>query len=804
MIELGAFKRAIRSLRRSPAYVAVAVLSLGVALGLTTATFVMVDGALHPKVQFADPGRLFDVELRYGNQHQPPSFDELARVLRAVPAVEDAAVTHGDNGYLRASGVPTEYFVRYITPNLFRMAGIRLRLGRYPVPGEVAAERAVVVSSRLWTDMFADRPAIEDATVAFGGHLYTVVGVLPTGDDGGLSGDIILPTPSATNVKYRRSGSVHVKLRPGFDSAAVQAQLATVASALTALYVSPSSASPPYRLDLVSWIPKPRRLSDSLFELLLTVIAFGVLMIGCTNVAALGLARGLTRRRDLALRMALGASRGSIAAEVVSESLVIATLGAATGVGVAAAVVGMLTHMVPADLAKWGMYLPSVSGWVFSRSAIALTAGMLVAGGIPAWRTSRVSPVDPLKDEAGTTTGRSRNEFRLLVISELAVAMVLLMLTSLVALSTRNMLRFDYGFDDSVLLTVEAMVPPGGPDSTPASALQFENRLVQRLRTVPGVAAASLGGEGVFEGGELATDETGDVPLPRRMMYHIAGPEFFATAGIPLVDGRDITEGDGAGEGAIVLSQSAARLLFPHGGALGRMVKLGDVHSSQPWIPIVGIAKDVSLGISDDPTDVLNVYAEPPLSMFPKSGESPTVRGLGILARAPHPNAALLHAIERDLQDVLPEDGGVRVSTWTSYRESAVRQHRFFERLLSALSFSSLILGAIGLFSVMSYSVGQRMREFAVRQALGATPRNIVRVVLTGAFEMALGGTAIGALLSFWASAGISSQLFAVKNTDPVSLVIAEATLLTVAIVAALVPALRAMGADPAEILRSS
>ncbi len=804
MIELGPLKRTIRSLRRSPAYVAVAVLSLGVALGLTTATFAMVDGALHPKVQFADPGRLFSVDLRYGDQHHLPSVDELARVLRAAPAVADVAVTHGDNVYIKTGGVPTEYFVRYVTPNLFGMAGVRLRMGRYPVPGEVAAERAVLVSSRLWTDMFADRPAIDDATVSFGGHLYSIVGVLPTGDNGGLSGDIMLPTASATNVKYRRSGSLHVKLRPGFDAAAVQAQLAAVASGLTAHYVSANSASPPYRLDLISWVPEPRMLSDNLFELLLTAIAFGVLLIGCTNVAALGLARGLTRRRDVALRMALGASQGSIAAEVVTESLVIAALGTVTGVGVAAAVVGLLTHLVPADLAKWGMYLPSVSGWVFSRSAIALTAGMLVAGGIPAWRTSRVSPLDPLNDEAGTTTGRSRNEFRLLVISELAVAMVLLMLTSLVALSTRNMLRFDYGFDDSVLLTVQAMLPPGGPDSTPASALQFENRLVRRLRTVPGVAAASLVGVGVFEGGELATDEAGDVMLPRRMMYQIAGPGFFATAGIPLVDGRDVTEGDGAGEGAIVLSQSAARLLFPHGGALGRMVKLGGVRSKQPWIPVIGIAKDVSLGISDDPTDVLNIYADPPPSMFPVLGESPTLRGLDVLARAPHPNAALAHAIERDLQEALPVDGGVRVSTWTSYRESAVRQNRFFERLLSMLSFSSLILGAIGLFSVMSYGVGQRMREFAVRQALGATPRNIVRLVLTGAFEMALGGTALGALLSFWASAGISSQLFAVKNTDPVSLVIAEATLLAVAMVAALVPALRAMRADPVEILRSS
>jgi hypothetical protein len=415
-----------------------------------------------------------------------------------------------------------------------------------------------------------------------------------------------------------------------------------------------------------------------------------------------------------------------------------------------------------------------------------------------------VSPADPLKDAAGTTTGRSRNEFRILVMSELAVAMVLLMLTSLVALSTRNILHFDYGFDDSVLLSVSAMVPPGGPDSTVASALRFENRLVQRLRTVPGVAAATVGGMGILDGGKIATDEVGDVPLPKRLTYSIAGPDFFATAGIPLVQGRDVTEGDAAASGAIVLSKSAAQLLFPHGGAVGRMVKLGDVRSNDPWIPVVGIAKDVNLGLSDDPTDVLQVYAQLPPTSFPELSGTSTSFGLDVIARAPHPSPALIHTIERDLQDVIPPDAGVRVTPWTEYRANAVRQNQFFERLLSMLSLSALVLGSIGLFSVMSYSVGQRMREFAVRQALGATPRNIIRVVLTGAFEMALGGTAFGALLSFWASAGLSWGLFGVKNTDPVSLVIAEATLLAVTMAASLVPAVRAMRANPVEILRST
>lgn len=803
MIELESLRRTIRSLQRSPTYVTVSVLSLGVALGLTTATFALVDGVLHRQLRFADPARLFTVDLRYGNQHQPPSNDEMARVLRVVPAVEDVALAHGDRAFIKSNGVPTEFFVRYVTPNLFRMEGVRLAKGRYPIPSEVAAGQAVVVSERLWTRVFAGRPDIGDASVTVSGHVYSVVGVLPTGENGGLNGDVIVPSDEAGQTPYRRSGSVYVKLRAGVDSAAVRAQLAAVAAGLTSRYVSPNSASPPYHIDLVSWIPEPVKLGQHLFELLLTVLAFGVLLIGCTNVAALGLARGLSRRRDFALRMALGASRRTIATDLIAESAIIALIGGAVGVGVGAAMIGVLTHMVPADFTLWGMFLPSVSGWVYSRSLLALTLGLLVAAGVPAWRASRVSPADPLKDEAGTTTGRSRNEFRLLVIAELAIAMVLLMLTSLVALSTRNILHFDYGFDDSVLLSVRPILPSGGPDSTPAASLQFENGLVRRLRGVTGVAAASLTGFGVLENDKLATDESGDAALPRRLQYYVAGPEYFATAGIPLVQGRDVTEADAAHDGAVVLSQSAARLLFPHGGAVGRMIKLGSVRSRLPWIPIVGIAKDVDLGITDDPTDMITIYADPPPSMFPASGRS-TVEGLELLARAPHPNAGLVRDIERDLQDALPPDGVISAVPWSSYRSSAVRQNQFFEHLLSLLSFSALMLASLGLFSVTSYSVGRRMREFAVRQALGATPLDIVRGVLTAAFEMALGGTAIGALLSFWASAGMSWGLFGVKNTDPVSLVIAEGTLMAVALAAALVPAVRAMRANPVEILRSS
>ena len=804
MMEFGAFRRAWRSLRRSPGFLAVSVLSLGVALGLTVATFAMVNGALYQKVLFAHPERLFFTNLRYGNQHQMPSPGEQQRSLRALPAVQDVGVTSSNRVFLNAGGRPNSYIIAHATPNLFTMEGVRLRMGRYPTSAEMVVGRAVIMSSRLWTDMFANRPKIDDATITLSGRIYSIVGVWPQGDAGPVGADVTIPFASAGDVDRLKYGGVIVQLRAGVDSLAVKAQLATLAAGFTAEYVAPTSASPPYLLQLDTMVPQPPKLRDNLFELLLTAIGFGVLLIGCTNVTALALARGLTRKRDYALRIALGASRASIAGDVLNEIVVIAVLGTIVGAAVALAVVGILTHMVPEDLARWGMYIPDLSGRVFIWSALALAGGMLVAGGVPAWRASRVSPADPLKDNAGTTTGRTRNEFRFLVISELAVAMVLLMLTSLVTLSTRNILNFDYGFNISPLVNVNSFDLSRAGDSSMRAMQQKQERIVQRLRGMPGVAAASIQGSGDFPGRFLATDDRGDMQLPRAMSYQVTGPGYFVTSGIPLVSGRDIAGGDATGNGAVVLSQTAARRFFPHENPVGHMLKIDDVKSDMPWLPVIGVAKDVAFGPSDDPDTFLKVYVQLPPSAFPDSAGRPWLFGLGVLARVPHPDAARTRALQFGIRDLVPANNVPTVTAWTSYQASRARQNEFFGRLLSMLSFSALVLGSIGLFSVLSYSVGQRMREFAVRQALGATPRNIVRVVLTGAFEMAIGGTAVGALLSFWASSGISSLLFGVKNTDPMSLVIAEATLMAVALAAALVPAFRAMRADPVEILRSS
>jgi putative ABC transport system permease protein len=270
---------------------------------------------------------------------------------------------------------------------------------------------------------------------------------------------------------------------------------------------------------------------------------------------------------------------------------------------------------------------------------------------------------------------------------------------------------------------------------------------------------------------------------------------FFATLGVPLAEGRDFEEGDRANGGAMILSTRAARILFPHGGAVGHTVRWGGEKGR--WLPVVGVARDFEMyfrnpdGREPDPPVFVSVTQR-------------HMDGWGIVIRPRIDDPKLALALHAVLRDALPPKASAQVRPWSENYELQIRGAKFFADLFGFIATAAMLLGAAGLFSVLSYAVSQRMREFAVRSALGAERRDILVVVLKYALEMSLAGTAIGAVLSFWASSGVSSFLFGVKNTDPVSLVVAELVLLSITMGAALIPAIRATRADPVEVLRAS
>jgi predicted permease len=789
--------RTIRQLRRSPAFAAVATLSLAVGLGLSAATFAMVDSMLHPKIPIADVDRLFRANLRFGNQKHPPSILEQVRALELLPGVERVTAIAGYSERVRADvdGVESYPTFARTTPDFFATIGVAPRLGRLPNNDEIGARSAVVLSASAWKKLFPKQTTLDGASIKTDDRTYSVVGVLAPGFETLLYSDIWLPATSLVDLEGSRNARIIAKLRMGVDSLSIRPQLATIAANFTERYAPPPA--PAYVIELHGMRPKPVNLRDNELMLLMVGIAVGVLAIACTNVSALALARGLSRRRDFALRVALGSSRLAIGGEVLTEVAVLGAIGAVIGFMFATALVGVLTHLVPEDLTLRGFLIPELTGRVFVLTSLTLVAGILIAGGVPAWRASRANLADPLKDNAGTTTGRSRTEFKVLVMGELAIAMALLMLASLMTLSTRNILNFDFGFDARRLLEAYVYLPSGRDSLTAPQREAVVQASIQRIAEMQEVAAVSTHGWGPFEDERITSDAGRDAePLRLRGGYIVAGANFFSTIGAQLLEGRDFAAGDRT-RGAVILSKRAASLLYPHGGALGRMVKLGGERSNRPWMQVIGIAPDIRLGFSPDPASTLDtvVYAT-------ANGSPPNFSEVVIRPKIGNPtlSVSILHA----MRDGLPPRASSHVEPFVRHFDELLRYREFYRQIFSFLSVASLLLGATGLFSVMSYSVGQRLREFAVRQALGASPRDVLRLVMRGAFELALGGTAFGALLSFWASAGVSTQLFGVKNTDPVALIVAELTLLAVTMVASLVPALRAMRADPVDVLRST
>ncbi|HXD21832.1 MAG TPA: ABC transporter permease, partial [Gemmatimonadaceae bacterium] len=431
-------RRAVRSLRRSPVYFAAATTSLALGIGLCAASFLFIDSFQHPYLPYANIDRLYFPLLRLGNQRTPPSLAELQRTVAALPAVEQSAVTHGTFENVTIDGDEAAHLVTRASSGFFKMIGIAPTLGRLPTTEETRTATAALVTPEIWRTMFGDAKEIGNAKLELEGRTYAVVGVLPRGTDVSFAGDIWVPFSSPSDIEelrqsgglgasaYMGSAMLVVKLKNHVSAATTDAQFKVAAAGLTRRFETPGSTAAPYQLALTSIRPRPAR-SDG-FEVLIALIGFGVLVIAATNVAALSLARGLTRRRDYALRIALGASRAAIAGEVLAEVTVIAAIGAVGGVLTSQAMIGVLTNIVPAELAARVYVVPQFSARLLAFVGAALLCAVVVAGATPAWRASRIDPSEPLKDGAGTTTGRSRREFRILVVGELAVSMVLLML----------------------------------------------------------------------------------------------------------------------------------------------------------------------------------------------------------------------------------------------------------------------------------------------------------------------------------------------------------------------------------------
>lgn len=787
---------------------------MGIALGIATSVFAIMDALTHPDPPFREVGQLYSAFYTVRVTNPPPAY-VLRTGVEGIEGVDRAAGWRPVNAMVMLSGEFRSLNTGVVSASFFDVLDARMRLGRRFNEGDAQRGDAAIVTDRVWRRDFGNRGTIGDATAEFDGRVYRVVGVLEAGTERAIGSDVFV----AAREPVSGWPVIVVRLGPGFGVAEFQPRLKELNERLTRQYaVGPGDRGIHASLRPVR--PDPLTIRD--YHRAMVGAALCILLIACANVAALMLARGFTRRRDYALRLALGAQRVAIGCEVVTEIAVLAVLGCAAGILVTSWAVGLVSGAMPPEMEWEGFVQPQWSWRVLGLAALAVVVSVALAGGVPAWMAARTDPAGLLKEGSSSVVGRVGTRFRWLVIAQVAVAMTLLMSTSLMQKSIRLMERYDFGYplNRLVLAYVSA---PWRQDSTSVGEMQRrEQQALGYLRAVPAVLDAQVYRNGSCGIGQnlIVSDRTAEGGPSLFMGSSVrgtggcltVGPHFFRVAGIGILEGRDFEDGDLTGAGAAIIDQNAARRLFPGESAVGRRIKFGTWRSDAPWYTVVGVARNHHLAFDLHP----ELGADTSATVYAVTGSRPVVGMAALhpsggslsmifLARMDSSNSAAARlAVARSLAPLTPPGGRTGVMPWDEGYTRMLASERFLSLVFACLGIAALFLAAAGLYSVVSYIAGQRLREFAVRIALGATRANVARLVLREAFLMAIGGTAVGAGFGMWAAFLLWDRMWGVYPVDSSALVAAEAVLIATTMAACLVPAWRATRAEPTEIMRAT
>ncbi len=785
---LADLKAAWRSLLKSPGFAAVAILALGLGLALSTTMFGVIDAVLNPQSPYRNADRLRWVSYRmsYGTRSFNPS--EMAAIIRQQTNVFDASLVE------RSTGVPAsvgpgarEFPTTAVEPEWFGIVGVRPLLGRTFAPAD--GDRVALVNEGVWHVISGGRRTLAGAHIVVGGGIVRVLGVLPRG-----APPVVVPLSPADARSLQ--GLPEFRLAPGVTDERARAELSALARTLTARYGSPDA---PWSLNLHSlW--RPAQQVDDVHKAMV-LAALTVLLIACVNLAHLMLARGHARRRELAIRMALGARRAAAVRLVLAESAMVLAGGVALGALGATWASHVAENALPADI-SWVSGIQFQLSWrVFALGAAAAIVAGVLFGLLPAIRiATSVDLTDPLKTESGTTTGQRRWRYSPLVITEVALALALLMAGGLLLRSVRQLRSTPQGFDAATLIQADiysSFTIRGRPGSRATDTVAVDwGAALAAARSVSGVQDAAIEGQDRTRGGAVTAELTSDTTrVINGLSYDVVSPSFLRVYGLPVLKGRDFAAGDVAGSGVAILSTVAAARLYPKENPVGHMLKLGSPRAAAPWIPIVGVARTPIFPWRESSLtggDPVFWVVRPP-SHWPSAT---------LLIRTERRTPQVLIALRQTLRG-LPNARSVGVEPFDWQRDAEIASRDFLATVFVAMGGVGLALAALGLYGVLAYAVTRRMREFAVRIALGAEPRVLYGMVMHDGLVMLLAGTGAGAFLALVSSYLLNAVLIGVYPTDALSLVASEAVLLVVGLAAALTPARRAVRANPLDILRA-
>jgi predicted permease len=788
----------LRLIRRTPGLSAIAIGTVAVAIASNTAIFSLVNALFFKPVGIADAGRVVRVYPGESGMSLPNLVDVRERSTTFADLVAQRSVTAA----LMSGQAPTRVRAGIVTSNYFSTLGVAALTGRPFLPSDVRTD-LVVLGETFWRTRFAADAAILGKTIALDGRQSEVIGVMPRSFRGlvppGFAFDVWLPIDSRERegrvVKDRSAAQFEVfgRLKPSIDAEAAAAETRLLMQALATEHPEVSLRASATEVFAVTGVGLFRGLGKTLlpvfaFLALLTIIAGCVLLIGCANVAGLLIGRAVSRRRELAVRLAIGAGRGRVIRQLVTESAVLAIVG-----GVAGMVLTLwITAFLPTLLGRLPFQLDLDIGLdrrVLAYAVVLTACAALLSGLVPARRASRTVVLTALKDESG---GPGPHRLRhALVIGQVLLCSMLLAWSLLFARSLRNIANVDPGFDSSQVLIANLSLDDSQTNRSAAILDDIQNRAA----ALPGVDstgmvfALPLSLYGRQEYGVQRAD-AGASPEALRVMGNTVTPGYFATLRIPLKAGRDFTSRDDErSPGVLIVNETAARR-FWNGDAIGRSVRVPK-RDEMVEVEVVGVVRDSkywTLGEAIAPTFYL------PLQQSPIRDMTLVVRTRDLGATA----ASLKH----ELLVLAPTAAG-DVKLMTEAVSVAVLPAQIGAVLTTALGVIAVLMAAVGIYGLVSFTVAQRMREIGIRKAVGAQTRDVVKFVLTGSLFRVGAGLAGGLLLGGLAARAFSGFVVGVSTFDAVSSATVAVVVMTSAAVASVIPTLRATRVDPIVTLRA-
>ncbi len=795
---LSDLRTAVRRLAKSPGFAIAAVLTLALGIGANTTLFSIVDAVVLRPLPFARPAELLAIQSRRGDREadsvSAPDFLDWSRQSRAFRAI---AASTGEAVVLSGSGLPERLSGERVSPALFPLLGVRPELGRtFTVQEDRPGSGVAILSYGLWKRRFGGDPNVLGRSLRLDGQPAVVVGVMPAGFTT-LEEESELWLPMAFTADELDSRGAHFlsvvgRLAPGATAARARAEMVAIASRLAQEHPREDAG---YSVkveplhDVVTGSVRPALL------MLLGAVSF-VLLIACANVANLLLARAATRQRELAVRAALGASRRRLMGEMLADGLPLALAGGLGGVLLALWGTDLAVAAIPAGLPRASQI--RVDGMAFAFTlGLSLLTGLAISL-VPAFQTGRGRLLEALKDGGRSASGGTgRHATRsLLVVLELTLAAALLIGAGLMLKSFARLMQVDPGFRPAGLVAGRVGLPEARYPKT-AQQIAFLDAVLARLQANPAVretAAIAPLPLGSSRHSLTLAILGRPAPLPAVRLtaaWRTVSPGYFHTMGIPLLSGRDLSGRDGAGAPPVLLvNQTLANRFFPGESPLGQRVRIGYNELVCEIVGVVGDVKHAGLDAEAGP-EMYTAFAQAPW---------PSV-DLVVRTSAGAPIAAA--ALRTAVRQVDPEQAVARIQTLDGLISGSASKTRFVLALLALFAGLALLLAAVGLYGVMSWSVGERTHEIGIRMALGARRGEVLGMVVRQGAGLILAGVGSGLLLAWALARLISRLLFTVSPTDPVTFAAVPIVLAAVALVATWLPAQRATRVDPLVALKA-